>query len=381
MQLDFHAADYQVTGEGLVIKLLPKEYALLEFLYRRKGRPFTREQLLDQVWPMEYPVERTVDDHIYRLRKKLAPLAAVEIRTVRGLGYSLVMPGGAGSPDTTPTIRDPELNKAMQEVFIKYHQYGQGRSMLTLARQQDVLGYELSPFYSIYLHFVQADLKWLLNTEQFPLRERYYFLLLFYMFTHDPKQGLDLCRRVLENRQLPREQHMELEILNIVDLHMLTGRTDIAMERLRLTRRLIAGDPELASFLPHTVITSMLAQLAAGAKDGELEKIAVDIEAKILTNQPFLREKGAYLVAKGLWRLRQQQWPEMERLLDEGLVLLEKTAFVPMKLHALYRIIHFFDIFAPREKERRKYVNLYEQTINELGLRELLPALENVLES
>lgn len=76
MHLSFDEVHYQVTSEGLDIRLLPKEYALLMFLYRNQGRAFTREQLLDHVWPMEYPVERTVDDHIYRLRKN-CPLCRV----------------------------------------------------------------------------------------------------------------------------------------------------------------------------------------------------------------------------------------------------------------------------------------------------------------
>ncbi|MDF2937146.1 MAG: hypothetical protein K0Q90_2519, partial [Paenibacillaceae bacterium] len=162
MHLSFDEVHYQVTSEGLDIRLLPKEYALLVFLYRNQGRAFSREQLLDHVWPMEYPVERTVDDHIYRLRKKLSPLQGLEIRTVRGQGYSLTVKDKASLLDTAPAARDPALNQAMRDVFGKYHTYGQGRSMLILARQQDVLGYEMDPFYAVYLHFVQGDVEWLL---------------------------------------------------------------------------------------------------------------------------------------------------------------------------------------------------------------------------
>lgn len=52
--------------------LLPKEFALLRFLYDNRNRAFSRDGLLEQVWPMEHPVDRTVDDHVYRLRRKLA---------------------------------------------------------------------------------------------------------------------------------------------------------------------------------------------------------------------------------------------------------------------------------------------------------------------
>lgn len=69
MRLEFSENGYAVSTEGVSIELLPKEYALLRFLSRNQGQAFSREQLLDRVWPREYPVERTVDDHIYRLRK------------------------------------------------------------------------------------------------------------------------------------------------------------------------------------------------------------------------------------------------------------------------------------------------------------------------
>lgn len=72
--------------------------------------------------------------------------------------------------------------------------------MLTLARQQDVLGYEMDPFYSIYIHFVQGDLEWLLNTEEVEIEERFYSLMICYIFLGDPKKKLEFCELVLEKR-------------------------------------------------------------------------------------------------------------------------------------------------------------------------------------
>lgn len=73
MHLELNGSEYKVSAEGMTIELLPKEFALLQFLYHNRGRTFSREQLLDKVWPLEYPVERTVDDHIW-LRKSSADL-------------------------------------------------------------------------------------------------------------------------------------------------------------------------------------------------------------------------------------------------------------------------------------------------------------------
>ncbi|RAV06641.1 winged helix family transcriptional regulator [Paenibacillus sp. YN15] len=380
MHLSFDEVHYQVAAEGLTIRLLPKEYALLAFLYRHKGRPFTREQLLDRVWPMEYPVERTVDDHVYRLRKKLAPLQGLEIRTVRGQGYSLTVKDRGDARDAAPAARDPVLNQAMRDVFGKYHQYGQGRSMLILARQQDVLGYELDPFYAVYLHFVQGDAAWLLRTQEYPWKSRFYFLLMFYIYTGDPSQRVAYCEKVLERELLPREQHIELEILNIADLYILDGQTGKALERLRRTEQFIAEHPDYDSFLPHTAIALMLAHVAAGSGDAVIEKLADQLETSILADRPFLREAGSFRVVMGIWRLKQCRREEAERLLDEGLSVMEKSGFVPMQLHALHRIVHFLDRWPAGEKLQMKYKALLADLVEQLLGKGLLQALDAAMQ-
>jgi hypothetical protein len=99
--MEWDAGAYTVTWKGQQIVLLPKEYALLHYLYANAGQTFSREQLLDAVWTLETPVDRTVDDHVYRLRRKLARWApAVQIDTVRGLGYRLKLAKEAGMDET-----------------------------------------------------------------------------------------------------------------------------------------------------------------------------------------------------------------------------------------------------------------------------------------
>ncbi|TAL24467.1 MAG: response regulator [Nitrospirae bacterium] len=81
---------YTVTLKGEPIKLSATEFKLLLFLAERKGRVFSREQLLDAVWSNEAFVEpRTVDVHIRRLRTQIEKDAAKlrYIKTMRGIGY------------------------------------------------------------------------------------------------------------------------------------------------------------------------------------------------------------------------------------------------------------------------------------------------------
>lgn len=71
-----------------VVELTTKEFDLLHFLAERPGLALSRQQILDGVWGYDwYGDPRTVDVHIAQVRKKIGN--AVEIRTVRGIGYRL----------------------------------------------------------------------------------------------------------------------------------------------------------------------------------------------------------------------------------------------------------------------------------------------------
>ncbi len=81
---------YTATKGGAPLNLSATEFKLLQFLAERKGRVFSREQLLDAVWKDESFVEpRTVDVHISRLRTRIEedPSNPVYIKTRRGVGY------------------------------------------------------------------------------------------------------------------------------------------------------------------------------------------------------------------------------------------------------------------------------------------------------
>ncbi len=73
------------------IDLLPREFAILEYLMRNAGRPVTRTMLLNHVWDYQFePQANVVDVHISRLRRKIdgageRPL----IETLRGEGYRI----------------------------------------------------------------------------------------------------------------------------------------------------------------------------------------------------------------------------------------------------------------------------------------------------
>lgn len=101
-ELQIDLVKRKVTLGNKPIAISNMEFELLTFLASAPGRPFTREQLLEEVWgyrAVEY--EQNVSTHITRLRKKLEPdpEKPTYIKTVRGFGYAFVDPaelaGGA----------------------------------------------------------------------------------------------------------------------------------------------------------------------------------------------------------------------------------------------------------------------------------------------
>jgi len=81
---------FSVQYDGHEIELTMVEFQLLQVLYQQPGRIFSREQLMDRIYPDQRIVsDRTIDSHIKKLRKKLTELIPEEevIRSVYGAGY------------------------------------------------------------------------------------------------------------------------------------------------------------------------------------------------------------------------------------------------------------------------------------------------------
>ena len=80
---------HQVFRDGDVIDLTATEFKILSLFAHSPGRVFTRSILMDAVWGQEYyGIERTMDTHVSRLRRKLGEFGE-RIETVHGVGYRL----------------------------------------------------------------------------------------------------------------------------------------------------------------------------------------------------------------------------------------------------------------------------------------------------
>ncbi len=88
VELDFKK--YRAVREGRPIDLSPREFEILKCLILHENEIVTRDQLLDEVWGLQnYPITRTVDNHIAKLRQKIeaSPSEPEHIITVHRIGY------------------------------------------------------------------------------------------------------------------------------------------------------------------------------------------------------------------------------------------------------------------------------------------------------
>ncbi|KAA9004239.1 response regulator transcription factor [Paenibacillus spiritus] len=83
--------NYEITAGDETLLLPVKEFELLAQLAQYPGRLFSRSELIERVWGLDYEGDdRTVDVHIKRLRQRFAEHdGSFRIRTIRGIGYKL----------------------------------------------------------------------------------------------------------------------------------------------------------------------------------------------------------------------------------------------------------------------------------------------------
>ena len=81
---------HKITINGEALELTVKEHNILVKLAGNTGRIYSREQLLDSIWGVDFIGDpRTVDSHVARLRTKLGIWGETHLRTVYGVGYKI----------------------------------------------------------------------------------------------------------------------------------------------------------------------------------------------------------------------------------------------------------------------------------------------------
>ncbi len=88
--LSINIPAHEVTLDGAKTDLTIKEYNILLKLSSNPGRTYSREQLLDDIWGIDFIGDpRTVDSHVARLRTKLGNWGETHLKTIYGIGYKI----------------------------------------------------------------------------------------------------------------------------------------------------------------------------------------------------------------------------------------------------------------------------------------------------
>jgi DNA-binding response OmpR family regulator len=89
LRIDVRSHRAYIGNKGLLLR--PKEFAILEYLLRNRGRVLSRTQILENIWGYNFDTTTNiVDVHVRSLREKIGLMCTIEyIRTVRGIGYSI----------------------------------------------------------------------------------------------------------------------------------------------------------------------------------------------------------------------------------------------------------------------------------------------------
>jgi DNA-binding winged helix-turn-helix (wHTH) protein len=374
-KIQFSKTDYNVTYRSEKIVFLPREYHLFKYLYQNPSRIFSREELLNAVWPMENPVDRTVDDHIYRVRKKIHPLSAVvDIETIRGQGYLLSMK----EVQKNPLLKDDEVSTQVKSLFRKYHRYGHGDALKLLAENQNVFGFQIDLPNLLYLHFMKGDFSWFLDAQEITFWEKCFYLLHIYsLIEPDKKKCFDYFTCALSVEEIPEFHRLEIKLLNRLSLLIFTKQLDKAATLLHQSKNEIY-DKNLEGFIPLILLSELWLTL--------LQKDILEIEERMeetenkLASFPYLRENANLSIIKGCYWLLKNNESKAKDYFDEGFQLLLEAKFIPGVLMNINMILFCVDDFGVRGTLQTDYKELKEQYISKYKLNEIHSKIEHQLQ-
>ncbi|PYZ96405.1 hypothetical protein CR205_11820 [Alteribacter lacisalsi] len=330
----FSDSDYTVTIGGETIALRRKEYNLLVYLHAHAGRTFSRDALLDAVWPMEAPTDRTVDDHIYRLRQKLKSFSdTVEIRTVKGLGYCLELKDE--STDPFPE----ELSRQTDQLFSTYYKFGQGKALKELLNSRE-LGSAFTRQHRLVNFLLNSDFTALLEQSD---HNDFTFLPLF-LYSHveeNTEAAIELIERTLERKADIKEvEAMDLKFFTLPPLYMKAGKPDHSIAFVE--EGLMMVESEDHGFYP--ALRIMKAAVLFYKGDPALFTEELTGIRGVLEAHPYLREKAALTLLEGIGATHAGRKEEGKSWINEALEMIRRSG------HTYYNLFLFqlIDLLLPK---------------------------------
>ncbi|WP_409369142.1 winged helix-turn-helix domain-containing protein [Lysinibacillus sp. 38-6] len=370
-KIQFSQTDYYVTYRSEKIVFLPKEYHLFNYLYQNPSRIFTREELLNAVWSMENPIDRTVDDHIYRVRKKIQPLSPImEIKTIRGQGYLLILK----EIHKSPLLTDNEVSTQVKSLFHTYHRYGQGDALKLLAENQNVFGFQIDLPNLLYFHFMKGDFSWFLEAHEITFWEKCFYLLHIYSLVESDKEKcFDYFTCALLAEEIPDYHRSEMKLLNRLSLLIFSKQLDEAATLLHQCKKEIV-EKNMEGFIPLILLSELWLTL--------LQQDILRIEATMqetetkLASYPYLRENAHFSIIKGIYWLLKNNQLKAKDFFDEGFQLLQEAKFIPGILMNINMIVFCLEDFGISGTLQTYYQKLKDKYIQEYKLNELHSKIE-----
>ncbi|UTR10668.1 winged helix-turn-helix domain-containing protein [Evansella sp. LMS18] len=373
MALSFDINNYSVRIEGEQIELLRKEFQLLQYLYENQNHALSRQQILEAVWPFQIPSDRTVDDHIYRLRKKLKRSPSIIIETVKGIGYKLVY--SPPMPHTVSITADEEFKRLSTELLKRYHLYGQGEAIHRLL-DKDTFGLVLDEKDEIFLNFLRGDFLSLINSTRIPFNEKSVtFLGLYIILETDGKKIEKYIQKFESKNLIPEEDREEIHLLKVF-LYIKTDQLEKARPLLLdAEERITEAVPGFYGFYQLGWFTYALC-----LRDAALAKTKMEVLEKFFEKNHFQREYGLFLVLKGFYYLSAKQPSKGTDLISHAFTVLEKARFpiqtlmtilVSEKLLILFKnesVGEFISLKKEEVYERYNIIEVKRKIKNELEL-------------
>jgi DNA-binding winged helix-turn-helix (wHTH) protein len=359
------------------IHFLRKEFQLFECLFRSPSRIFTRDELLDAVWTLEEPTDRTVDDHIYRVRKKLKPLSSImSIETIRGVGYKLKIRKAVRE---NVLLQDDEVSSSMAMLFRKYHLYGQGDALKLLEENQSVLGFELGIQNRLYLQFMKGKFKWIVESSELPFWDRCYYLLHIYSYVAEDKEKcLEYFTKAMANPNIPADHRTEIGWLNRLPLFVFTGQLEEA-EILLAQSKTAVHERKLDGFIPLLSFIDLYILLLK-KDDDQITGRLMEME-KELEHYPFLREKASFMIIKGIASLYKRDRIGAKHFFDRGLDQFSQARYVPGLFISLNTILFYLTEYETDLDLSQVYSPLLKKYEEEFQLADIESIIRNQLDA
>ncbi|HHY26291.1 MAG TPA: winged helix-turn-helix transcriptional regulator [Desulfitobacterium dehalogenans] len=371
--IDFDQGSLTVTWAGRSISLLPKEYALLEYLYEHLQQTFSRNQLLDAVWPLESPIDRTVDDHIYRIRKKLTPWhPLVRIETVRGVGYRLITE--QPKSENNLLLHAPAFTQEMQKISKLYLKFGRGDALLALRRHKETFGVAWDTSFEILIRILEGDVRFLVEDESIPFYDRAFHLLYLNQLL-DPHENRHYVEAVLQKELLPSVWQYELENIIIISMLMDWGDYDKAKAKLDFLSAEVSrqGWDGLIPYVANLKIEYDL-------HIGDWENLTINIKdaENLLQQYPYQREQGQFTILKGIALYRVLPHDALS-FIELGHSLLAESHFLPHLIRGINTVRYFAKKFE-WETLSGRYDNQWNQLSRRIGLAQSKEKINELLQ-